>query len=80
MLSAVAVAGVALYGVVVSGSWWLSVIIGGCGAVAVLVVVGMAVSVEHRCTHWACAEATRRSAATRSVIVDPTTRAWAVIH
>ncbi|MFJ6673607.1 hypothetical protein ACIQMJ_21065 [Actinosynnema sp. NPDC091369] len=131
VLSALAAAGIALYGVVVSGSWWLSVIIGVCGAVAVLVVAGMTVAiahdagktaaletagtrveadvvaaervegadevvyeivlripvpdgvtfdVEHRCTHYACAAATRRSATTRPVIVDPTTRAWAVIH
>lgn len=131
VLSVLFVAGIALYGVVVSGSWWLSVIIGVCGAVAVLVVVGMTIAiahdaeetvaleaagtrveadvvaaegvegadevvyeivlriplpdgatfdVEHRCTHYACTDATRRSAPTRPVIVDPATRAWAVIH
>ncbi|QQQ79801.1 hypothetical protein IOD16_16235 [Saccharothrix sp. 6-C] len=130
-VTALSVAGLVVYGVVVSGSWWLSVIIGVCGAVAVLVVAGMTVAitqdaektaaleaagtrveadvvaaervegadevvyeivlripvpdgvtfgVEHRCTHYACAAATRRSATTRPVIVDPTTRAWAVIH
>ncbi|WP_123741527.1 hypothetical protein [Saccharothrix texasensis] len=41
---------------------------------------GVTFDVEHRCTHYACAAATRRSATTRPVIVDPMTRAWAVIH
>ncbi|MEU4766128.1 hypothetical protein AB0H12_23000 [Actinosynnema sp. NPDC023794] len=130
LLSALATAGLVGYGVVVSGSWWLSVIIAVCGALAVPVVVGMTASVahdaertaaleaagtrvradvvraerveraddviyeivlriplpdgatfdvEHRCGHYSCA-ATRTSATGRPVVVDPTTRTWAVIH
>lgn len=131
VLSALSMVGIAVYGIVVSGSWWLSLIIGVCVALVVLIVVGMVVSVaddasrtaaleavgtrvqadvveaervegaddvvyeivlriplpdgttfdvEHRCSHHACAAATRQSATTRPVIVDPTTRVWAIVH
>lgn len=131
VLTALSTAGIVVYGIVVSGSWWLSLIIGVCGALAVLIVMGMMAAiaedaektaaleavgtrvqaevveaervdtgddvvyeivlriplpdgttfdVEHRCSHHACAAATRQSATARPVIVDPTTRVWAVIH
>ncbi|CCH27863.1 hypothetical protein ABZ816_06660 [Actinosynnema sp. NPDC047251] len=41
---------------------------------------GTAFDVEHRCGHHTCAAATREAATSRPVVVDPTTRAWAVVH
>ncbi|XVS60595.1 hypothetical protein ACQPYE_19985 [Actinosynnema sp. CA-299493] len=131
VLSVLSMVGIAVYGIVVSDSWWLSLIIGVSVGLVGLVVVGMMASiaddatrtaaleavgtrvraevveaervegaddvvyeivlrvplpdgatfdVEHRCSHHTCAAATRASATSRPVIVDPTTRAWAVIH
>ncbi|MEU4443750.1 hypothetical protein AB0K14_20425 [Actinosynnema sp. NPDC050801] len=131
MLTALSLVGIVVYGIVVSGSWWLSLIIVVGSGLAVLIVLGMMASVaddarktaaleavgtrvqagvvaaeqvetaddvvyeivlriplpddaafdvEHRCSHYPCAAATRQSATTRPVIVDPTTRVWAVIH
>ncbi|MEV0680970.1 hypothetical protein AB0I60_31085 [Actinosynnema sp. NPDC050436] len=126
--TALGVGATVVYGVVETGSWWLSAIVAVCGALAVLIVWGMMASVahdaektaaleaagtrvratvvraeraddvvhevvlriplpdgsafdvEHRCSHYSCAAATREAATARPVIVDPATRAWAVVH
>lgn len=104
MLSALFLVGIVAYGFVVVDSWWLVLIVGLGGALAILAEVveaervetaddvvyemvlripspdGTAFDVEHRCSHYSCAAATRQSSTGQPVIVDPATRVWAVIH